>query len=98
MKDEKIICRADIRPTPTKAIFAIWYILGAIAFCIGTFGISLYESDESGSYAWTVRYLFFCEFYHKGVYKEDDYFLGKLEHRARDVVSHFYSGFFCLVY
>lgn len=43
MENEKMILKADIRRTP-KSIVAvltiIWYILGIIAFWIGTFGMS----------------------------------------------------------
>lgn len=71
MENEKVIVRADIRRTPQIIVMVIWYILGAIAFCIGTFGMSTSETysggDDSKHY-----YLFFLNFYsyYKHVFRE----------------------------
>ena len=83
MENEKVIVRADIRRTPKIIVMVIWYILGAIAFCIGTFGVSTNETYSDGD-IFKRYYLFFVEFYRydKGVRwsgepYEHEYFWGE---------------------
>ncbi len=64
MNDEKVICKAEIRPKPSKVVFIVWYILGAIAFGYGTFFIS---SERC-------RYLFFVRYYYLVYNTYDDTF------------------------
>jgi uncharacterized membrane protein YdbT with pleckstrin-like domain len=37
MKDEKVICRADIRYTPKKIIFVIWYVVAVMVVHFGSY-------------------------------------------------------------
>lgn len=67
MENEKTILRADIRRTPKNILIIIWCILDAIAFCLGTFGMSgTMDSSEApvGQDGFiTEYYLYFVKFY-----------------------------------
>lgn len=74
MENEKIILKADIRRTPKNILIIIWYILGAVAFWIGTFGIS--QNDIRYGYIDKDYYLCFCpvyRYYESKSYQREEY-------------------------
>jgi hypothetical protein len=93
MEDRKILSKADIRPTPKKIVFTVWYILAIILFLIGTFGFS--EIRQNDSFKFTGITFFAWSIYSKWDFYKDStlgLYSDKKSFKAGDVYSKFYGG------